>query len=351
MMGCEHIRNIALLDGARVGVVYDPVSALAEAAAQLADGAVCTASLEALVRHKDLDAIIIASPNYLHVDQIYEIARLRTLPILCEKPLCTTQDDFARIEALQTDYAAPIWVAMEYRYMPPISRLISEAEEVTGGISMLSIREHRYPFLEKIGDWNRFNRNTGGTLVEKCCHFFDLMRLILKSDPVRVVASAGQAVNHMDETYKDEVPDIWDNGYVIFEFETGARAMLDLCMFAEGTLWNEEISAVGANGKIECRLPGPQRFWPTDRLGPSPQPEISYYPRMLKAPRTEQVILDEALLAAGDHHGSTFFQHERFLEVVCGQAEPEVTLHDGLKAVQMGIAAQTAAVEKRSVDL
>jgi predicted dehydrogenase len=48
---------------------------------------------------------------------------------------------------------------------------------------MLTIREHRFPFLSKVGDWNRFNRNTGGTFVEKCCHFFDLMRLILKLGP------------------------------------------------------------------------------------------------------------------------------------------------------------------------
>jgi len=62
---------------------------------------------------------------------------------------------------------------MEYRYMPPIAELIRQvhAQEATGPAVMLSIREHRYPFLHKVGDWNRFNRNTGGTLVEKCCHF------------------------------------------------------------------------------------------------------------------------------------------------------------------------------------
>ena len=47
---------------------------------------------------------------------------------------------------------------------------------------MLSIREHRLPFLQKVDDWNRFNKNTGGTLVEKCCHFFDLMRRIIGSE-------------------------------------------------------------------------------------------------------------------------------------------------------------------------
>ena len=66
---------------------------------------------------------------------------------------------------------------------------------------MLTIKEHRFPFLEKVNDWNRFNKYSGGTLVEKCCHFFDLMRLLIKSEPIRIMASASQSVNHLDESY------------------------------------------------------------------------------------------------------------------------------------------------------
>lgn len=54
---------------------------------------------------------------------------------------------------------------------------------------MLAIREHRFPFLAKVGDWNRFNRNTGGKLVEKCCHFIDLMNVIVRQHPIRVYSS------------------------------------------------------------------------------------------------------------------------------------------------------------------
>ena len=120
---------------------------------------------------------------------------------------------------------------------------------------MLSIREHRFPFLQKVDDWNRFNKNTGGTLVEKCCHFFDLMRRIIGSEPVRVMASAGRDVNHLDESYNGDVPDILDNAYVIFDFKNGARALLDLCMFAEASRHNEELCAIGETGKVECLLP------------------------------------------------------------------------------------------------
>ena len=46
-----------------------------------------------------------------------------------------------------------------------------------------------------------FHKSSRGTLVEKCCHFFALMRLIIKSDPVRFMASADQEVNHLGENY------------------------------------------------------------------------------------------------------------------------------------------------------
>ena len=212
MMGREHIQNINLLEHGRVSVVYDPVRELADAAATLAGEAHVAGSLAELLAHEALDAVVIVSPNFLHVDQLDEIVRTRPLPILCEKPLYTKPEDAARIDALFEGYPHPVWVAMEYRYMPPVAALIAQAEQATGGIAMLTIREHRFPFLPKIGDWNRFNAKTGGTFVEKCCHFFDLMRVILQAEPVRVMASAGQNFNHVEERYEGQVPDILDNG-------------------------------------------------------------------------------------------------------------------------------------------
>lgn len=350
MMAREHIQNINLLDGATVSVVYDPVSELAEAAAALAGDAVAAQSLDALLDHPALDAIVIVSPNYLHVEQLHQIGAKRTVPILCEKPLYTDPADAARVAQFAKDYAAPLWVAMEYRYMPPVAALIAQAQEATGGISMLSIREHRFPFLPKIGDWNRFNAKTGGTLVEKCCHFFDLMRLILRSDPVRVMASAGQALNHKEERYAGEAPDIWDHGYVIVDFASGARAMLELCMFAEGSEYQEEICAVGPDGKIEAKVPGPGRFWP-DVLGPAPVPQLVVSPRHPKGPVVKDIPVDETILAAGDHNGSTFYQHQRFLAVIRDGAAIEVTAEDGAWAVAIGLAAQKSAETGQAVTL
>ncbi|MGR3197642.1 MAG: Gfo/Idh/MocA family protein, partial [Paracoccus sp. (in: a-proteobacteria)] len=234
MMGQEHLRNIALLPGTAIGTIFEPDAGMRARAARIAPEARFADSIEDLLGDEDLDCLLIASPNFRHVEQLQTIAARRPLPVLVEKPLFTSPEDLAAVDALAATYPAPVWVAMEYRYMPPVARMLQMAEAATGGIRMLTIREHRFPFLQKVGDWNRFNRFTGGTFVEKCCHFFDLMRLAVGSDPVRIMAMGGQALNHLDETHLDEVPDIFDHGYVTVEFANGVRAMLELCMFAEG---------------------------------------------------------------------------------------------------------------------
>lgn len=348
MMGQEHLRNLALVEGAMVEAIFEPDAAMRAQAQAFAPEAEMVASVEALLAVPGLDALLIASPNDLHVPQIRQIAATRPLPLLVEKPVFTDPADYDALMAL--DYPAPIWVAMEYRYMPPVAALVEQAQSITGGIKMLTIREHRFPFLEKVGDWNRFNARTGGTLVEKCCHFFDLMRLILQDNPVRIMASGGQDVNHRDEIYDGRASDIWDNAYVIVDFAGGARAMLELCMFAEGARYQEEITAVGPEARIECLVPGPGRFWP-EHLGAPPVPQLIVSPRNPKGPRLIEVPVDAALLEAGDHNGSTFYQHDRFAKLVRGRGKVEVGLSDGMWAVQMGLAAQQAARTGKVVHL
>lgn len=343
MMGHEHMRNIALLDDARVSAIYEPDAAMAQSAQSYAPDVTLCESADALIRREDVDCLLVVSPNHMHAGQLVQIAETRPLPLLMEKPLFTDPKDQERMASVAQTYPAPIWVAMEYRYMPPIAAFIEQLETATGGPRMLTIREHRFPFLEKVGDWNRFNRNSGGTLVEKCCHFFDLMRHCLKSDPVRVMASGGQDVNHLDETYNGEVPDIWDAAYVIVDFANGARAMLDLCMYAEGATYQEEMAAVGPMGKIEAKVPGPTRFWSTS-AGEPPVPQLVVSPRSPKGPKVHEIPVDPNLLTAGDHNGSTFYQHQRFQQAARGAGPCEVTLEDGIWAVRMGMAAQKSAM-------
>jgi len=172
--------------------------------------------------------------------------------------------------------------------------------------------------------------------VEKCCHFFDLMRLAAGTNPVRVMASGGHDVNHLDEIYDGRVPDILDNAFVIVEFANGVRGSLDLSMFAEGGRFEQEITVVGDRAKLEATVPGDSVFvGPRDRSGPYEVPARA----------------DADVTYQGFHHGSSFVEHRRFIDCLRSGRAAEVTVDDGLWSVLMGAAAHRAIDERRIVDL
>lgn len=349
MMAQEHMRNLALIEGAEVTALADPDEGMRTLSAGMAPGARVFSDYKDMLSAELCDAYLIAGPNDLHHAMMIDVMATGK-PILCEKPLCTTSADCRDLIARAEGRAAPIWVAMEYRFMPPAQRLLAEVQGGTVGTPrMFAIREHRFPFLPKVGDWNRFSARTGGTLVEKCCHFWDLMRLVLQSDPVRVYASAAMDVNHREERYEGRTPDIIDNAFAVVDFASGARAMLDLCMFAEGSRWQELLTVTGEKARVEARVPGPGRFAPE---GAEHHAEIVVSDRASKRETVERIEVDEVILKAGDHHGSTFYQHQKFFDLIkSGKGAPEVSLEDGFWSVLVGEAAEQSAREGRAIDL
>ena len=347
-MGREHLRNITAIPGGEVVAVADPHQASIDQAVRVAPDASVFSTVEELMAHVEVDVLVVATPNHTHrgvVERIVERSGAISPHLLLEKPLCTTTEDCRQLEQLLDAYPAVTWVGMAGRYSPPVATLIEEVERgVTGTPRMVSIREHRRPFSPKVGNWNRFARNTGGTLVEKCCHFFDLMRYLLGDEPIRVIGSGGRDVNHLDERYGGEQPDILDNAYVIVDFATGARASLDLCMFAEQSRHQTEIVVSGTAGQVEVGLPEGV-VWIGERELPS-GPEVRREPDRI---RTIDVEVDEAALRLGAHHGATYFQHLAFQRVVREGGPPGVGIRDGLMAVAMGQAAELSVSRGRPV--
>ena len=86
----EHIQNFNLLDGARIGAIADTNPAMLAKALELSDTDARTShDYETLLSDDSLDALVIATPNFHHID-VLRAALSTGKPILCEKPLCTT---------------------------------------------------------------------------------------------------------------------------------------------------------------------------------------------------------------------------------------------------------------------
>ena len=133
-MGLEHMRNIALIEDAEVVAIVEPNEAprgwaqrvAGETGITLKDAQIFS-SCEALVsahEQRDLvDALVIATPNYTHAD-VLEPVWQTDLHVMVEKPMCTTLSDCFALEERAQNHRGVVWVGMEYRYMPPVARLI-----------------------------------------------------------------------------------------------------------------------------------------------------------------------------------------------------------------------------------
>ena len=343
MMGREHIANISHLPGARVTALADPHPASLDAASALVPSAARFSDHRDLLDSGLCDAVVVATPNMTHAAVLDDVLGTG-LHVLVEKPLCTTVADCQAVLRAAAGHRGLVRVGLEYRYMAPFARLIDEVHAGTAGrVRMVSLREHRFPFLDKVGDWNRFADNTGGTLVEKCCHFFDLMNLVMPGRPEQVYASGSQMLNHLDESYGGRTPDIIDSAYVIIDYDDGARALLDLCMFADATHDQQVFAVMGDAGKIEALVPSG-----VVRIGLRGTHGIG---------NVSSADVPTTAAYEGLHHGSSYVEHQHFLDAVNSldaqgwRISSAASLQAGLLSVAMGVAGNRSITTGSAVRL
>jgi predicted dehydrogenase len=201
---------------------------------------------------------------------------------------------------------------------------------------MLYIMEHRGPFLDKWKQWNKFSAQSGGTLVEKCCHYFDLFNLLAGARPVRVYGSGAQDVAFRDFTYQGQKADILDNAFVIVDYANGVRASLNLCMFLSQH-GREELIVNGDLGSV----------YATD----TPNDSIEFLGGSHDLNRTIEPRAHKKVAATGTHAGATYYEHLCFYDCVRTGKQAPITAVDGLWSVAVGALAEESVRERRPVDI
>jgi predicted dehydrogenase len=200
-----------------------------------------------------------------------------------------------------------------------------------GDIKMIHILEHRYPFLDKVKQWNKFNEYSGGTLVEKCCHYFDLMNLFAQSRPKKVYATGSMAVNFKTFEYKGRKSDILDNAVVTVDYENGVRGGFTLCMFSPQVY--EELMLCGDEGHL--RVYENNDFLP----GPKPKTNLELKLGEKSASRISHPCYPTYIEESG-HGGATFFEHRYFIDAIEGKETSVATAEEGFWSIVVGYAAQ-----------
>ena len=338
MMGIEHLRVTYLEGRATIHGIYDPnprsVAAAQEALSQIDSNSKLKVynDLESACTDPEVDGLIISTPNFSHISVIREAVKSKK-HILLEKPMATTIPDAHEIYSIAKNYPAVFQIGLQYRYKAMYVDAIQEAlnHRKLGDIKMIHILEHRYPFLDKVKQWNKFNQYSGGTLVEKCCHYFDLMNLFAQSRPTKIYATGSMAVNFRTFEYNGRKSDILDNAVVSVDYENGVRAGFTLCMFSPQ--FYEELMLCGDEGHL--RTYESHDFLPVTK----PKTYLEIKAGEKSPSRISQPCYPTYIEQSG-HGGATFFEHKYFIDEIEGSKRSVATAEEGFWSIVVGYAAQ-----------
>ena len=347
MMGQEHIYNALLVGRAKIGGLYDPAAKSIDAATRLIarngqqEAPRIYASLAQAVADPDTDALIIATPNYTHIDVVRTVVGSNKA-LFVEKPIATTVADAFEVCQLAAAHSQPVRFGLQYRYKSVYAEALTEVFErrSVGRVHSVNMLEHRFPFLDKVQQWNKFSAYTGGTLVEKCCHYFDLMNLFAGGNPQRIFAVGNQAVNFHNFVYDNKKADGLDQAQLSIQYDNGVIGGFSLCMFTPGT--REELVVCGDAGRVHASE--------SARLGEANENRLEVWRGENAASSVRAPEYPSYITKAG-HHGSTFFEHLSFVDELSGGVVSGPNLADGLWSVAVGAAAQLSIERGAAVDV
>src|SRR5258708_32281246 len=101
LMGADHIARVTRrIVGAELSAVVDADASRAKKAVETIPTAVALSSIGQALDREDVNAVLIATPGFLHRDMLLQVLQ-RDLPILCEKPL--TPDALSSWEVLEAE--------------------------------------------------------------------------------------------------------------------------------------------------------------------------------------------------------------------------------------------------------
>lgn len=151
------------------------------------------AELTSFVQANAIDRIIVTTPDYTHADYIVEGLRAGA-DVVVEKPLTIDAESCRRIVQAVHETGRNVVVTFNYRYSPRNSALKEIIQSgVIGKVTSIDFSwvldtVHGADYFRR---WHREKKNSGGLLIHKASHHFDLVNWWIDDVPERVFASGG----------------------------------------------------------------------------------------------------------------------------------------------------------------
>ena len=273
-------------------------------------------SWKTLLKEADCDAVIVTSANTRHKEQVIAAARAGK-HVLCEKPIATSVADARKMIDACHKAHVKLQTAFPVRYCPAIIRAKTLLSEKKLG-NILAIKTTNHGSMP--GGWFVDKKlSGGGAIMDHTVHVADLLRFLMQEEITRVYAEATTRLHPLK---------VEDCGLLMMKLSGGCFATLDASWSRPRAykIWGDvtlEFKGTEANLSLNC-FPGVLHL---------------YVNKTMK----------HSTISGGDNYDLAML--EDFADCITLKKEPFITGEDGLKALEVAVAAYKSIKMKGPVCL
>jgi predicted dehydrogenase len=317
-MGKRHAENIRrLVPEARLIAIADVATQRAKQVAEELELEHAYASLDEMVQRKDIDAVLIATPDKFHAQSI-RVAASAGKNILCEKPLALNLEDAhaALREVSRTGVRLQVGFMRHYdpAYAAAMKRI--EAGEIGTPVIFKSLgRDKDEPPM------GAYESGVNGMLFyTNTIHDFDLARWLMRDEVSEVQAYTTSAIRPEVAKHGDVVASV-----VNLKYEHGAIGNID--SYAQAVYgYDVRTEIVGSKGSIF--------------VGTLQKTPVTF----LSTQGGQSVLADHFLSQFADAY---LAEARDFVHAMLTDRAPLVTGEDGLRALEIAVAAENSHLHGR----
>ncbi len=330
-IGRRHFRNLIALGEKDIALLRTRKATLPDD--ELAGYPVETDIHAALQKHKP-DAVIVGNPTSMHLDVAIPAAETGC-HVLLEKPVSHSLERLDVLQKAAQKSGSKILVGFQFRYHPTLNKARELIQSNVLG-NILTAHAHWGEYLPQWHPWEDYRQSyaaradLGGGVIVTLTHPLDYLRYLLGD--VESLWSFNGHTSSLDV-------DVEDVAEIGLKFTNGAVGGVHVNYFQRPPVHRLEI--VGTNGTLRWdNADGILHLYQI----PAPFGSFSDTP---PAPVIESFSPPE-----GFERNQLFVAQTRhFIEIVRGEKEPVCTLEDGIRALQMALAAKESQASQRVISL
>lgn len=209
-----------------------------EWAQQLSINKICKQAEEVLL-DPHLDAVLIASPSTLHIEQI-KMASQAGKAIFCEKPIGLNEDEIISVLELLNSNHTLLQLGFNRRFDPSFSNVHKRLLSGEIGAPQIVKITSRDPVCPP----KNYIASSGGMFMDMSIHDFDMARFLMQSEVVELYTSGSVLINADFEAFNDV-----DTAITQLRFANNALAVIDNSRQAVYG-YDQRIEVLGETGML-----------------------------------------------------------------------------------------------------